>query len=441
MAKIVFITLFQAGHLFPTFKLARKLQSRQHRVVYAVPDSIAETITQNGLEAEILANHDALMPAQDIMVGTVIPDRNTPSKELLALVNRYYQYYMFSEEPRQFLQKLKPDLVIVDSIIPFAAMIPYALGIPFVTLSAILPRRRMPEIPPLTTTMIPPGNARDRFRVWCAWQKVIKQQKVVVLSRKIMGIKADWHILTRDLARQAHYPPHNIQWQSVFSPTLNAPELILCPFEFDFPQAYGSSLHYIGAMMDYERKEQDHFPWERIRPDLPLIYCSMGSQHSSQTSSRLFQMVIQVMRNFPGLQCVISLGRRNSDKEFQNLPENAIVVEWTPQLSLLEKARVMITHGGLGSIKESIFYNTPMLVIPQGRDQPGNAARVAYHQLGLLQNPSQVTPETISRDIKVLLEDTKYQHNVQAMRIKFLQVEEQAPGVALIERMAGMRPE
>lgn len=56
-----------------------------------------------------------------------------------------------------------------------------------------------------------------------------------------------------------------------------------------------------------------------------------------------------------------------------------------PQLKVLQHADLFVTHGGLGSVKESINYGVPMLVYPLDLqyDQNGNGLKVEHHGLGL----------------------------------------------------------
>jgi UDP:flavonoid glycosyltransferase YjiC (YdhE family) len=43
----------------------------------------------------------------------------------------------------------------------------------------------------------------------------------------------------------------------------------------------------------------------------------------------------------------------------------------------------MVSHAGLNSVKESIYFGVPMILFPLIRDQPSNAARAVYHGLAV----------------------------------------------------------
>jgi UDP:flavonoid glycosyltransferase YjiC (YdhE family) len=43
----------------------------------------------------------------------------------------------------------------------------------------------------------------------------------------------------------------------------------------------------------------------------------------------------------------------------------------------------VITHGGHGTVMKAMIAGVPQVVVPLGRDQPDNAARVAYLDAGV----------------------------------------------------------
>lgn len=60
----------------------------------------------------------------------------------------------------------------------------------------------------------------------------------------------------------------------------------------------------------------------------------------------------------------------------------------------------MIGHGGLYSVKESLAFGVPMILCPLGKDNPGNAARVAYHGAGIMLEPATLSPSVLSEAVR-----------------------------------------
>jgi zeaxanthin glucosyltransferase len=145
--------------------------------------------------------------------------------------------------------------------------------------------------------------------------------------------------------------------------------------------------------------------------------------------------MVRVFAQKPEWHLLLSLGRHLRVEELGTLPPNVHATASVPQLAVLERARVMVTHGGLGSVKECIQFGVPMLVIPLAIDQPGNAARVAYHGLGLHGDVTSSTDE-LSELLAAVLGDARYRTRTLAMQTRFREVEGAMRGADLVEAMA-----
>jgi UDP:flavonoid glycosyltransferase YjiC (YdhE family) len=58
------------------------------------------------------------------------------------------------------------------------------------------------------------------------------------------------------------------------------------------------------------------------------------------------------------------------------------VSAWTPHADVLPDTALVITHAGMGTVMTAMAHGVPMLCLPMGRDQDGNAARVERLGLG-----------------------------------------------------------
>lgn len=93
----------------------------------------------------------------------------------------------------------------------------------------------------------------------------------------------------------------------------------------------------------------------------------------------------------------------------------------------------MIQHGGANSIKECIFLGVPMLIYPMRADQPGNSARIVYHQLGLRGNFKRDTIADIDAKINLILTDPRFRLNVERMKQHFLEYQNSQKGIEVVE--------
>ncbi len=78
---------------------------------------------------------------------------------------------------------------------------------------------------------------------------------------------------------------------------------------------------------------------------------------------------------------VLSVGAKTDPAALGPLPADCIARKHVPQLEVLERASLFVTHGGMNSVSESLVQGVPMLVAPQGADQFMVARRV--EELGL----------------------------------------------------------
>jgi UDP:flavonoid glycosyltransferase YjiC (YdhE family) len=215
-----------------------------------------------------------------------------------------------------------------------------------------------------------------------------------------------------------------------------SPVLVLCPAEFDFPDPVGQrDRYYVEASIDLERREDRLFTWDKLDASKPLIYCSLGS-HSNMYGwgQKLLLSVIEAIGHRPELQLVLDAGTNFTVPNGVRVPENVLIAQWAPQIELLKKTSITITHGGLGTIKECIYFGIPMIVFPMMWDQIDNAKRVVYHGLGLSGDSEQATGQQINSFIDLLQSDTSFGARISTMSKVFRDAEDAGKGVQMIEK-------
>jgi zeaxanthin glucosyltransferase len=147
------------------------------------------------------------------------------------------------------------------------------------------------------------------------------------------------------------------------------------------------------------------FPWERLTGE-PLIYASMGALVNGLTD--VFRIILKAAAAIPGRQLVLSIGSNIQVDDIGPIPANAIVVSKAPQIELLKRAELCITHAGINTTLESLALGVPMVAIPVGFDQPGIAARIVYHGVGKSVPVASMNKEDLSRAIQEVLGNPSY---------------------------------
>ena len=195
-----------------------------------------------------------------------------------------------------------------------------------------------------------------------------------------------------------------------------------CRREFDFPRrSLPSCFHYVGPLRS-SRRQKMKFPWERL-DGRPLIYSSLGTLQNTKTN--VFQCFVEAC---DGLDVQLVIAGR-SQESLGPLPENVIAAAYAPQLELLEKACLTITHGGLNTVLDSLSCGVPMIVLPLTYEQPAISMRVVRSGTGIMLPPSRLSAQTLRNEIANVRASNAYV--VQARKIAAAMRSEGGPAKAV----------
>ena len=202
--------------------------------------------------------------------------------------------------------------------------------------------------------------------------------------------------LAEALVREA--PPHN------FIYTLRDFQ----PEEACFPE---SNYHFVGPAVD-DRAEE---PFSFEKSGNPIVYISFGTlMHADK---RFWKKLIAA---FAGkrVEVVCSVGSEKLVRALGDLPSNVRAFAKVPQLTLLSRAALFVTHGGMNSVNEALYYGVPMIVLPFGLDQPLVGRELQRRKLGRVIAPRELTAERLWRTAKELLRDLEAREARLAMKRK-----------------------
>jgi zeaxanthin glucosyltransferase len=143
----------------------------------------------------------------------------------------------------------------------------------------------------------------------------------------------------------------------------------------------------------------------------------------------VIRAVLEAAARLPAWRFAIATGGAVDRHRLGAVPANARVVDGCPQLAVLARAHVMITHAGLNSVKECIAAGVPMLALPLDHDQPGNAARLAQLGLGVVARPR---AGAIARAVARLLHEPAYVARVVGFRARVAYYAERGVAVAAV---------
>jgi MGT family glycosyltransferase len=324
------------------------------------------------------------------------------------------------------LPKLLPangiDALVLDDYDFYSAVVPMYLGMPYAILSNAL-HFDYSGYTPLSVYGWAHENtaeARERNRrgVSQFTQMLVHGNAEMIAEVERAGITPNW-----------------ADPSSLFS---DRPWITQCPREFDFENSHWpKQFHYAGPFHDGEGRPELTFPWGRLTGE-PIVYASMGTVQNGNAD--VFRTIATAVAKHKAAQLVLSLGNVLRPEEIGPVPKNAIVVNHAPQLELLKKASVCITHAGFNTVLEALTQGVPQVAIPITNDQPGVAARIATHQTGVVTPLEKLTVSRLATLIDEVLNNSSYRDNARKIQQGIAKINGLSRATDILEQAFGLIP-
>lgn len=384
-----------------SFSLAGSLREKGNRILYFDLNNNPSYIEKQGFEVVSIK-----APALRMGEGkTFIPF--SFFRRLRLRISAYAQVQTFTNTfCDQWIQDNKPNLALLDANLP-GFVVPFLKNkIPIINISSTLASLNPDGAPPVFSGLFPRSSEAplSGMKIKLSWMKLFWKQKLRdTVERIVIRQVSKGHELP--VSDQIKQQGGSIK-RTEYGWRLVAPEIILAPKCIDFagPESAGNKL-YSGACV-YEGRKQDPLIHEHTPNGKEIIYCSLGTCSAAYAhKANFYRCLMEALEKLSDYQLILQM-----DEPWpleKRTPSNVKIFRSVPQLDILKRAKAFITHGGASSIKEGIYYGTPMIVFPGWHDQFGNAARVAYHGIGLRGSMRTITtPKMISMLSDVLSSDT-----------------------------------
>jgi zeaxanthin glucosyltransferase len=391
--RIGFLSLPVPGHLNPMTALARKLQSRGHDVVFLSLVDVAPFVEAAGLP--FVPVSEAAYPAGS--VGKLVRRLSELSGEeaLQFTVNAMMKGYTASlfESLPDTLSNAGVDGLVLDQYQPYVELIPIHLRMPFVQVSNAL-------------HVDYTGRTPICFVDWPYETGVDAQARNMEAVRRTRKLLEP---VTAEAQAYAKKVGLSVDWNNPHSSLSPLAWITQCPKEFDFGRAPDfPQFHYTGPFHDGRGRIDFDFPWQQLTGK-PIVYASMGTLQNGLAD--IFRSITQTAVGLKELQFVLAVGGQLDPKQLGDVSANVLVVNHAPQIEILKRSSLCITHAGLNTVLESLSSGVPMLALPITNDQPGVAARIANKKVGTVISPDQATPENFVAAIKRVLGDSTFWDN------------------------------
>jgi len=362
--KLAFVSLPFVGHLNPMTALARKMRTRGHEVVFiGIPD-IEFTIRAAGLtfipycgnEFPVGSLDRYLAPISKLHGLAAVQETNLHLTPDLAKA-------AFDQLPR-LIKEIGVEGMVIDTLHRFLELVPMSLDIPCVHVWNTLPIDGTGTTPACIYDWPHEDTPEARIRNHEGLKKLGGMASPSLDLAKAYAAKADLQI----------------DWTNPATAVPRLAVIAQTPKEFDFPSIpWPPQFHYAGPFHESEGHAPIPFPWHKLNGK-PLIYASLGTLVNGL--DHVYKTILEAVERIPDVQVVLSIGKHIDLDNLEPIPQNTIVVRTAPQIQLLERATLCITHAGLNTTLESLAHGVPMVAIPIAYDQPGISARIAHHGVG-----------------------------------------------------------
>lgn len=362
--RALLVTSAEKGHLNPVVGVAQWLQELGHHVGWLTLPDPSPQLEAIGVEP---VRAPGLPPA---------PPLTTGGEALARLVTRpdalrgWIRTLLIEAVPAQVepvgraIAAFRPDVIALDGMLYQAVIAAHRAGVPYAGISSALTLLEPPELD-------------------------------TELLRTVRGLAGERASL---FARFGMEPA--FRTCECLSPSLNV--VFATPAFVGEGSRVPPNTRLVGPSAPLRsRGDETDFPWDRLPADRPLVYASFGSQIYWQPE--LLQTIAVAAADL-GVGLAISAGELADTGFGDRLPGCPVVRRYVPQLAVLERAAVLVTHGGANSVMESLRCGVPQLLVPICNDQFVQAFFAERAGTGIAVSPAELSRERCRESLAALLD-------------------------------------
>lgn len=372
MAKIAFFNIPAYGHTNPTLAVVRELTSRGHCVSYYSYESFRERIEAAGARFIGCDTNDAQLGLgpED---GARIAKDTAFSIHVLVETTLALDAMVCREMERE-----RPDCLVADSMAVWGKAAALKLGIPFVS----------------STTTFAFNRESAKLMKQSAGQTLAMLLSIPKMNRDVRRLEKLGYPIKSFLQLMAND-------RNTDTVVYTSPEFQPCYESFSEKYAFvGPCILPPASSFEKNRERLVYISMGTVNNNIPEVY--------KNSIAAAADMDAQVLISVGALADIDSLGK---------LPENVQLKRWVDQTAVLKEADVFLSHCGMNSAGESLYFGVPLLCHPQTAEQGAVAARIC--RLGAGKTLASPSAEDIKAGLKLLMEEGSFRANAEKIGESF----------------------
>ncbi len=375
MSTVLFVVPPLTGHVNPTVSVGAALAARGHDVVWAGMPGVVDRLLPSGGRFEPVVGSfgaDELDRVQATSRGLRGPEA------LKFLWEDFIVPYAraTARELRTVVERVAPDVLVVDQQAVAGAVVARQTGIAWVTSATTSAELTDPlaELPHVDTWVR--GQLRD-LQVDLGIDPAVAASGDLRFSDRLV--------------------------LAFTTPALCTPAAGL-----------GDRVRFVGPAIE-QRPQTVEFPWEWL-DGRPAVLVSLGTVYA-EDGDRFFATAIEALAGEP-LQAVIVAPERIAALVPAGV-DNIVVAERVPQLALLPRLAAVVSHGGHNTVCEALAHGLPLVVAPIRDDQPIVADQVVQAGAGLRVRFGRVRAAELRAAVQRAVSDPGLRRGAVAVRDSF----------------------
>ncbi len=364
MSKIVFFSIPAYGHTNPTVEVVRELTSRGHQVWYYTFSMFQERLEQAG--ARTFCCDDYLPPKT--------PDTDKKiGKDFAALIEMAADTTInLDQKVCMELEEIKPDCIVSDSLCFWGKLFAKKLHIPYICSTTSFAFNQF-------TAKLMKRSISEIVRMLFGMPRI--NQKIQNLQANGYAVKSFIDIVQNDNETNTIvYTSKEFQ-----------------PLSDTFSDRYA----FVGPALPKLSNEQNK---------KYSVYISLGTVNNR--NRQFYQNCMKALKD-SNRNVLISIGENTKISDFGEIPKHITIKNSVNQIEILSHAEVFLTHGGMNSVNESLYFGVPMVLFPQQSEQGLVARRTAVLGAGILLNNSR--PRSIQKALYQVLGNSSYKGHAKQL--------------------------